>query len=939
MVQDNRRCLHKGQREQLYLLALHHSPRHQNQTGVITRAGEYEIRTNQKLYKYTVTESLLDYVSNHSADRLDILQKNNQRDSIKVNITDLQQAAYEMYELDPNGDWVNRWDRIRIESIQGGSFVKQPTLEIKEVFHLVGMMGSGKSTFIDILIYHLIKQQNKHITLVVNTVVDSIDKARFFQRLGISAFPIRGKNRQSHIKKYGRAHKADLDAQHLFTVSDPSIVDESHAIHGANMLTNVCPLSSEILAQGEELFVPGKEPCEDFYKNNRKYFCPLRFVCPTHIKNRELNQASLWIVNSSSFIQTSAPIELTPKKMTIAEAVYRRTDLLIVDEADRVQAEWDQKFIPKLDLYGSQFAFPRLLRQRLTKLEHEKYELLLEYYQVDTKLRLLELHISNLIKLLYPDPFLEEWAKHPLNNGNMYNNLSKSLAANPKNRKHAKRVAKQLLKKFKKFYRRPANENHPLSKIMINSQLTEYELSLMQSEIESWVKKNIPSWSLRGTKEKFKLIRKLQTSLLITFINHSLRRLLNEMKGHPDFAQVYSTASLEFFQRLIPTSPIGSVIGYSYERKGNNPLFQYIQSFGMGRWILLNYHWLFESFDGVKGPHVLLTSATSWAPGSPQYHVFIPPHAVLKPPVEEAQAIMSSTFNFLPKYDVNGQRITISGVQGGERLRRLKLMANLLVQEKNLSNELQYWKGKRKVLLVVGSYEEAKWVTYEIDQMPSFTGHVACMISDDEDDFTPLDELHCIRRGEIEQFRDTDCEILVAPLKAIERGYNIVDEDGNAILGTVFFLVRPAHSPLNLYPLIMGIYHRVMKECHRNNEISPLQLRKWKNCWRNEWYVRLQCTNAGLSNLPIQWYNEQIWDQFVMVWQTIGRLVRGGNSCHVYFVDAAFRPDDGRQMLTDWHAMLKKYIQSSDSTEKILAELLFMPAYKAFKEMGEEIYA
>lgn len=435
------------------------------------------------------------------------------------------------------------------------------------------------------------------------------------------------------------------------------------------------------------------------------------------------------------------------------------------------------------------------------------------------------------------------------------------------------------------------------------------------------------------------LIRKLHASLLITFIDHSLHRLLNEMKGYPDLSQELNTASLEFFQRLIPVSPIGSVIGYSYERKGNNPFFQYMRSFGMGRWILLNYHRLFELLDGVKGPHVLLTSATSWAPGSPQYHIFIPPHAVLKPPVDETQAIMESTFEFLPKYDVTGQRITISGVQGKERSRRLKRMANLLVREKNLSNELQYWKGKRKILLVVGSYEEAKWVTYEINQMPSFTGGVACMISDDEDDFTPLDETSCIRRGEIELFIDTDFDILVAPLKAIERGYNIVDEDGNAVLGTVYFLVRPAHSPLDLYPLIMGVYHRVMKEYRENNEITPLKLRDWKNSWRKEWYVRLQCTNAGLSNLPIEWYDEQIWDQFVMVWQTIGRLVRGGNHCRVYFVDAAFCPDSGRQMLNDWYKILKKYIQSSDSTEKSLAELLFMPAFKAFKEMREKIHA
>ena len=62
----------------------------------------------------------------------------------------------------------------------------------------------------------------------------------------------------------------------------------------------------------------------------------------------------------------------------------------------------------------------------------------------------------------------------------------------------------------------------------------------------------------------------------------------------------------------------------------------------------------------------------------------------------------------------------------------------------------------------------------------------------DEDD---LKNESKVLRGEVGSFDKHVAKILVAPAQAIERGYNIVDENGHSTFGSVFFLVRPMAVP------------------------------------------------------------------------------------------------------------------------------------------------
>jgi hypothetical protein len=60
------------------------------------------------------------------------------------------------------------------------------------------------------------------------------------------------------------------------------------------------------------------------------------------------------VATPASLVYSRVPIELNPERLRYAELVYRRSDLVIVDEADAVQVQLDATFSPGQTLIGRQ---------------------------------------------------------------------------------------------------------------------------------------------------------------------------------------------------------------------------------------------------------------------------------------------------------------------------------------------------------------------------------------------------------------------------------------------------------------------------------------------------------------------------------------------------------------------------------------------------------
>jgi hypothetical protein len=103
------------------------------------------------------------------------------------------------------------------------------------------------------------------------------------------------------------------------------------------------------------------------------------------------------------------------------------------------------------------------------------------------------------------------------------------------------------------------------------------------------------------------------------------------------------------------------------------------------------------------------------------------------------------------------------------------------------------------------------------------------------------------------------------------------------------------------------------------------------------WHRRLASGRSGIGAMADDYYAEFLKDQFVLIWQTIGRLLRGGRGAQVYFVDGAFSAKEGkRNMLLDWHAMLDALIRTSDPHDQYLANALYLSAWNAFHTAYEK---
>jgi hypothetical protein len=205
-----------------------------------------------------------------------------------------------------------------------------------------------------------------------------------------------------------------------------------------------------------------------------------------------------------------------------------------------------------------------------------------------------------------------------------------------------------------------------------------------------------------------------------------------------------------------------------------------------------------------------------------------------------------------------------------------------------------------------------------------------------------------LRRGDVASFSRTGSEILVAPLLAVERGHNIVLPGGKAAIGTVYFLARPHPRPDDITLAVQALNDWTVRYV-RDGGFTQLVLSSrsldaaglaFRHEARMKWH-RYLTRRLSWSSLPPDEKLSFTWDQLVVMWQVIGRLVRGGVPARVVFVDAAFAPreagltgDDtpGTSLLLSLRQVLAPYFTPGSDvsqTDRSLVENLYDPLYQA----------
>jgi hypothetical protein len=733
-----------------------------------------------------------------------------------------------------------------------------------------------------------------------------------------------------------------------------------------------------------------------------RHGCPLWGRCPRHHGARDLVTAQVWVANPASLVHSAVPPHQTDARIRYLELACRTSGLVIVDEADRVQMQLDEAFAPSATLVGRSpdSWLDEIQAHKITELARQG-RLQLSAQVIDdwiNAVNTVSVAADRLYALLVQNKPLRDWIiEDYFSPFTIHQWLLNAWFPEIKEAEKDRRL-----------------EDPDIIAITAERDRLSALLDVVRDEpLEPGAAGQLPAGTSAsdlvrltlellhayGSADTHRRLRQALLELLpeasrppveADLDAHALRLefalILGALHNRLDFVTsgwpaVEAALNLDFtsnvltrrpprdYEAFLPESPMGNVLGFQFQldEGGRSGALRFFRCSGVGRELLLGLHEM-TAIDGRPGPHVLLMSATSWAGTSSRYHVHTPVGAVLRPQEAEVTAILKTSFRKEFLYGPDGRALQLSGAGINQRPGVLRQMLRKLAEPERslvgatsmLADELADIPdpGRRRILLLTGSYAEARDAAAYLNGLPEWAGRVAALVSDDAD----LDDAWAVlpsgassgllRRGDVASFARTTSEILVAPLLAVERGHNIVLPGGKAAIGTVYFLARPHPRPDNISLAIHALNDWTVRYV-RDGGFGQLvraegSLDKagveFRRLARHQWQ-RYLTRRLFWSSLPPEEKLSFTWDQLVVMWQVIGRLVRGGVEARVVFVDAAFSPREAGLSATDtpetslllsMRHVLDPYFRDDSGiapVERSLVRNLYEPLFQALTDL------
>lgn len=910
------------------------------------------------------------------------------------------------------GDWANRLRRVELLIQNPDGFEKNLPLEINGLLHLVGMVGAGKSTLRDILTYWYVSspaKRKRRVTIVVGDVAEALAVTDLLGRLEIPAAPVLGQSTRE--RNIARLHRR------LATAGAPSLLAHDHP--GFRYLSSACAADALRGLEADRPLRPGQVPCTMLFppdkegdrqedngpgkrRRNRRG-CPLWSRCPRHHGARDLVAAQVWVATPASLVHSAVPPHQTDDRIRYLELACRMSDLIIVDEADRVQMQLDAMFAPSATLVGRSpdSWLDEVQAHKITELARQG-RLQLSAEEIDNWTNAVNtVHVAadRLYALLIQSKTLRDWvvadyfSPFTLHQRLLDDWFPEIGQATKKNREHTPEIlgiiaerdqVSAILDEVRDDPLQPGGPEN-ISDRPGGRDLARLTLELLHAYTFAGTRPRLRRLLLDLVPEQARTriaadldthAMRLEFTLILAALHHRLDYVTS---GWPAVeaalnleltSNVLSRRPPKDYEPFIPESPMGNVLGYQFQldEGGHSGALRFFRCSGVGRELLLGLHDM-PAIDARPGPHVLLMSATSWAGTSSRYHLHVPVGAVLRPQEKEVKAILGTTFRKEFLYGPDGQPLRLSGTGTHARPEVLRQMLRQLAEPdrtlagsasrlaRELDDVAREDPERRRALILTGSYAEARAAADYLNGIPEWKGKVTALISDDADFDDAWMALPAqadsqtasqIRRGDVSSFARTSSEILVAPLLAIERGHNIVLPGGKAAIGTVYFLARPHPRPDDLTLAVQALNDWTVRYV-RDGEFTQLVLSSrsldeaglaFRREARMKWH-RYLTRRLTWSSLPLDEKLAFTWDQLVVMWQVIGRLVRGGVPARVVFVDAAFAPreagligDDtpGTSLLLSLRQVLAPYFTPGSGvskTDRSLVENLYDPLYQA----------
>lgn len=818
------------------------------------------------------------------------------RKKISVSTAELLASAAEMAEKKPDDYCYSILKSNTLKAVTEGNVKSANMLEIDKITNLVGMVGSGKSTLMKVLSYHLAKADKK-VVLVLDTVSSVLEMCSYLSQFGVSVSPVIGRSgREKYIDQVAKAHEKYLQNEYSKYLTAPCIID--------GMAKNKSDKSSAPMF--------GNEPCRSLMKNKKHYNCPYMDICPAVRMYRDVFTSNVIVTT----VQGLAAIRLLGDNKLFLEYVLEQADLVIFDECDKVQKTLDEFFTPSASFDKFRQNASALCSEAMNK----------ETEALDGMEKNESGYIRKLMRSLGVCMAVREAIS--AYGGTWRTILSRTFSAeilyqaicreNQKNKyisdkslEHMRRVTIGL------------DHDKDIEHIL-KFALSEDDIKIFSSDISDWLTDN-------NCKPDKTFSDHIKLYLVVAAFDNYIREISDSYLFLPyerktqqeltDFLSTRFTAQ----QKILPSSAMGNLFGMKNDPQKGLILYR---QYAFGRALMDRMSWLRLTEEGQPaGPNVLLLSGSSWADGCLQYHVNVPVKYLLEAEEWKRRKIAESKMIDL------GTAIRVSGSGSEEREENLTEVIKKIMG--TIEAELR---SEGKLLMIVNSYSEAQTAANYLNRLLSNEKTVACMCREADE----FDE-NMILRSEIADFSDHSADIMVAPAQAIERGYNIVDKDGHSAFGSVFFLVRPMEVPDEISSKCTKLNGYLERHCVLSVKENAFdRAAKLRSEATRQWSLMERQGKMQLSSLDPVMKLDVTASLFVLILQIFGRLCRITDESkpapRVYFADGAFRRSEkntaGYDLLNELIDYLDSMIDNKETGK--IAETLYQPFYEAFKKGVEK---
>lgn len=818
------------------------------------------------------------------------------RKKISVSTDELLASAAEMAEKKTDDYCYSILKSNTLKAVTAGNVKSANRLEIDKITNLVGMVGSGKSTLMKVLSYHLAKADKK-VVLVLDTVSSVLEMCSYLSQFGVSVSPVIGRSgREKYIDQVAKAHEKYLQNEYSKYLTAPCIID--------GMAKNKRDKSSAPMF--------GNEPCRSLMKNKKHYNCPYMDICPAVRMYRDVYTSNVIVTT----VQGLAAIRLLGDNKLFLEYVLEQADLVVFDECDKVQKTLDEFFTPsasfdKFRQNAAAFCSEAMNKETealdgMEKNESGYIRKLMRSLGVCMAVREAISAYGGTWRTILSRTFSAEILYQAICRENQKNKY-----ISDKSLEHMRRVTIGL------------DHDKDIEHIL-KFALSEDDIKIFSSDISDWLTDN-------NCKPDKTFSDHIKLYLVVAAFDNYIREISDSYLFLPyerktqqeltDFLSTRFTAQ----QKILPSSAMGNLFGMKNDPQKGLILYR---QYAFGRALMDRMPWLRLTEEGQpEGPNVLLLSGSSWADGCLQYHVNVPVKYLLEAEEWKRRKIAESKMIDL------GTAIRVSGSGSEEREENLTEVIKKIIG--TIEAELR---SEGKLLMIVNSYSEAQTAANYLNRLLSDGKTVACMCREADE----FDE-NMILRSEIADFSDHSADIMVAPAQAIERGYNIVDKDGHSAFGSVFFLVRPMEVPDEISSKCTKLNGYLERHCVLSEKKNAFdRAAKLRSEATRQWSLMERQGKMQLSSLDPVMKLDVTASLFVLILQIFGRLCRITDESkpapRVYFADGAFRRSEkntaGYDLLNELIDYLDSMIDNKETGK--IAETLYQPFYEAFKKGVEK---